>query len=316
MSQACRGINKKIVLLVCGLWLFSPPVWALDVVVSIKPLHALTAAVMGDTGTPRLLMQGVSSPHTYTLRPSDARMLAKADLIFWGGVGLETFLARPLENLANKAHKVALLNLPDLTLLPIRKGGAWEEENHDAKLQHDHKQQHDHGQMDPHVWLDPQNAKIMGFAIAQALTQADAGNGLRYQTNAATLANRLDGLDEQLKQELASVRERPYIVFHDAYHYFEHRYKLGTVGSVVVHPDRTPGMRRIQEISEKMRATGAVCLFTEPQFPHRLAETVAQSGHVRIGTLDPLGATLPEGSQHYFNLMQALARSLIDCLKP
>ncbi|MBF0190300.1 MAG: zinc ABC transporter substrate-binding protein [Magnetococcales bacterium] len=298
------------------------PVEAVEVVVSIKPLHGLVAAVMGGEGTPKLLIQGTVSEHTYALRPSDARLLSKAELMFWGGVGLEGFLARPLENLAPKAVKVALLEAAGVSRLPVRAGGVWEEEGHDHGHGHDHDpgDRAEHGETpglaDPHAWLDPRNAMAMGKAIAEALAAVDPAHAARYQANATGLIQRLEALDRQLEQDLAPVRQRPYIVFHDAYHYFEHRYALGTVGSIMVHPERPPGARRIQEIAARVAETRAVCLFTEPQYSPRLAETVAASHPVRIGVLDPLGAALKEGPELYFELMRSLSGALIQCLKP
>ncbi|MBF0272933.1 MAG: zinc ABC transporter substrate-binding protein [Magnetococcales bacterium] len=302
------------------LWGIPVPVGAVEVVVSIKPLHALVAAVMEGEGAPRLLIQGHVSEHTYALRPSDARLLSKAELIFWGGVGLEGFLVRPLENLAPKAVKVALLEASGVSRLPVRAGGAWEEEGHDHGHDHDHdhggKSEHGeaHGPTDPHAWLDPRNAMAMGKAIAGALAAVDPAHGARYQANATGLTQRLEALDRQLERDLAPVRQRPYIVFHDAYQYFEHRYALGTVGSIMVHPERPPGARRVQEIAKRIAETRAVCLFTEPQYSPRLAETVAASHPVRIGVLDPLGAAMKEGPELYFELMQGLSGALIQCL--
>ncbi len=304
------------VVIVGCLFLLPKSVLALEVVVSIKPLHSLASVVMSGVGEPKVLIQGVASPHTYTLRPSEARFLARADLVFWGGEALETFLVRALTNLAPKANKVSLLNLEGLTLLPVRSGGAWEEEEEEGHHHHSQAGDQSHLPMDTHVWLDPHNAKVIGLFMAKILAEMDPLNAAAYQANAATLSARLDQLDQQLQQELASLRNVHYVVFHDAYHYFENRYGLGTVGSVVVHPDRMPGMRRIQEIGQRIRSSGAVCLFTEPQFSVRLAETVATSSQVRLGVLDPLGADLPSGVDHYFQLLSGLSRSLVACLQP
>ncbi|MBF0428327.1 MAG: zinc ABC transporter substrate-binding protein [Magnetococcales bacterium] len=295
--------------LIGGLLLFPGRVWALEVVVSIKPLHSLAAAVMGNLGSPGLLIQGSASEHTYTLRPSDARLLAKAKVIFWGGPTLETFLVRPLENLATAANKVAILEVEGLTRLPIREGGAWEKEEEDH---HDHET---HGPMDPHMWLDPVNAGIMGKAMARVLGKVDPANAGKYSENASLLSQRLEEMDQQLRRELTPVRDRHYIVFHDAYQYFERRYGLGSSGSVMVNPDLPPSVRRIEEIGKRIVASKAVCLFTEPQFSARLAETVAAGQGIRIGVLDPLGAAMSEGPDLYFQLLRGLSKALVACLR-
>ncbi|MBF0342162.1 MAG: zinc ABC transporter substrate-binding protein [Magnetococcales bacterium] len=301
-----------------GVWLLPfQTAWALEVVVSIKPLHALVAAVMGSEGKPALLIQGNVSEHTYALRPSDARLLSRAEVVFWGGPTLEGFLVRPLENLSARAVKVSMLEAEGVRHLPARAGGAWEEESeHD----HDHGKEsagHDHehhGPEDPHVWLDPRNALAMVQVVARALAGRDPAGAERYQANAAALTQRLEALDKAIEKDLIPVRKRPYIVFHDAYQYFEHRYGLGAVGSVMVHPERPPGARRVHEIGQRIRETGAVCLFTEPQYPQRLAESVAAGQPVRLGVLDPLGAAIPEGPELYFELLRGLSRALLGCL--
>ncbi|MBF0626839.1 MAG: zinc ABC transporter substrate-binding protein [Magnetococcales bacterium] len=308
--------------LVAASWLWWMPTvgQAMEVVASIKPLHSLVAAVMGDAGAPQLLLQGNVSEHTYALRPSDARLLAKAEVIFWGGRDLEGFLVRPLDNLAPKAVKVALLAASGVTLLPLRSGGGWEEEDHG----HDHGHDHDHERqagnenrrpMDPHAWLDPRHAMAMIQAIAATLAQVDPTRAGQYQQNASAWTRRLEQLDQQLATELAPVRKQPYIVFHDAYQYFEQRYGLNAVGSVMVNPERPPGARRVQEIIGRIAQTGAVCLFTEPQYSPRLAETVTANHPVRMGVLDPLGAALPEGPELYFGLLRGLSQALAGCLR-
>ncbi|MBF0180520.1 MAG: zinc ABC transporter substrate-binding protein [Magnetococcales bacterium] len=304
-------MRGELVRWIClGVLLWMPAAaMALEVVATIPPWHSLTAGVMAGVGSPVLLIRGGGSPHTYTLRPSDARLLERADLVVWGGEGLETFLTRPLASLAKKADKLALLEVEGLTRLPVRAGGAWEEED-------DHDHGHDHAATDPHLWLDPVNVRLMAIAIAKHLSRLDPGSATRYQANAAGLSDRLEALDRELADALAPLRERPYIVFHDAYHYFEHRYGLNAVGAVVVHPDRPPGARRVGEIVRRMRESGAVCLFGEPQFPSRLIATVTENHPVRVGRLDPLGTGVPEGPEHYFQMMRNLARSFRECLAP
>ncbi|MBF0212793.1 MAG: zinc ABC transporter substrate-binding protein, partial [Magnetococcales bacterium] len=244
--------------------------------------------------------------------------------IFWGGAGLEGFLVRPLESLAARAVKVALLEVPGMTPLPLRSGGAWEEEDHDHGHDPDHDSDHDQkagssagvakAPSDPHRWLDPRQAGAMGLAIAEALSGVDPARAAAYRTNAEALSRRLEGLDRELEAELAPVRKRPYIVFHDAYQYLEHRYGLNAVGSIMVNPEHPPGAKRVREITKRIADTGAVCLFTEPQYSPRLAETVMADHPVRLGVLDPLGGAIPEGPEHYFELMRGLSRSLAHCL--
>jgi zinc transport system substrate-binding protein len=290
-----------------------------SVVASIKPVHALVAGVMQGVGDPILLVDGSGSPHGYSLRPSEAGALEDADLVFWIGEGMETFLQKPLSALSSEARVVELGSLDGLTLLPLREGGAWasHEREHDAGHESHEHEEHAavHGSSaDMHAWLDPGNAGVMVDAIAEALSRADPDNAATYARNAEALSADLSRLDEHLARRLAPVADRPYVVFHDAYHYLEHRYGLNGIGSITVSPERPPGAQRLQEIRDDLARREAACVFAEPQFEPALVETVVEGTGARTGVLDPLGASLDEGPQQYFALLDGLAEALIKCL--
>ncbi|HWR98051.1 MAG TPA: zinc ABC transporter substrate-binding protein [Candidatus Methanoperedens sp.] len=280
------------------------------VAVSLKPVHALVAGVMEGVGAPELILRGAGSPHTYSLKPSEARLLEEAQVIFWVGNVLESFLARPLAALGSRARIVELLRAPGITALPARAGGSWNERGGHENA--------DHGaetRLDGHLWLDPENAKAIARAAADALGQADPANRERYAANAARLAARIDLLDAELAATLAPARGLPYVVFHDAYRYFEQRYALRAVGSITVSPERSPGAKRVREIRGEIVRLGARCVFGEPQFPPALLATLTEETGARTGELDPLGAGLPAGPEAWFALMRALGASLAGCLR-
>ncbi len=323
-----------------------------DVVVSIQPIHSLVAGVMGDLGTPTLLVHGGASPHAYALKPSDARALDKAQIVFRVGENLETFLNHPLETLSAKATVIDLAEVDGVHTLGFREGALWEEDDHDhhghdahegdrhdgdaheadhdghdghethdhethAQEAHEHEthaHEHNHHGEDPHVWLDPANARAMVDAIAKTLIAADPAHAATYETNAAKLNGRLAALEEKIEAELLPVRGRPFIVFHDAYHYFEHRFEVEAVGAVAVNPEQQPGAARIREIRDRIAQTSAVCVFTEPQFRPRLVDTLLEGTSARAGVLDPLGADIAPGPDAYETMMQALADTLHNCL--
>lgn len=290
------------------------------VVASIKPLHSLVAGVMRGVAEPVLLVQGGASPHDYSLRPSDMRALAEADVVFWIGPDLETFMVKPLDNVKARVRSVALLDAPGMTVLPLRAGGAWEKHDHGHGRQSSERDHggHDHegvkAQRDLHVWLDPDNAIAMVRRIVIALGEVDRERQADYERNGARLIDHLHELNRQLAAELAPVRERPYVVFHDAYQYFERRFNLGAVGSVVLNPEQRPGAKRVAEIQARIRGLDVRCVFSEPQFQPALVETVLAGSAARRGVLDPLGAELAAGSEAYFQLLRGLAGSLRDCL--
>ncbi len=303
----------------------------INVVASIKPVHSLVASVMKGVGEPGLIVEGAASPHTYSLKPSQAGMLEKADLVFWVSHELEAFLEKPLETLASKAKSVELIEAHDLVKLPFREGGAFEKhgheedghEDHAAEAGHDHDHEklaesghegHDHDAFDAHVWLDPANAKVMVHAIEDALIEVDPANKEKYEANAAGLVKRLDGLTAEIAAQLEPVKGKGFIVFHDAYQYFENRFGVTAAGAITVSPEVMPGAERVAEIRARVKELGAACVFAEPQFEPKLVATVTEGTEARTGVLDPEGGSLAPGVDLYFDLLRKLSSSLRECL--
>ncbi|KAA0582240.1 zinc ABC transporter substrate-binding protein ZnuA [Azospirillum sp. B21] len=291
------------------------------VVVSIKPIHSLVASVMHGVGEPALLVRGGASPHSYTMKPSDAKALSAADLVVWVGPELESFLEKPLKANAPKATLLTLMDLKGLSLLETREGGAWEAHDHGHKGGHDHKHDHkghdhaeEHEELNSHIWLDPANARAIVKAAAEALAAKDPADAEAYRTNADRTLQQLDALDAELKAALAPVKDKPFVVFHDAYQYFEARYDLSAVGSITVSPDRRPSAKRLSAIRAKIGGLGAACVFAEPQFEPALVQTVVEGTKAKTGVLDPEGTELPEGEALYPTLLRNLAASLRGCL--
>lgn len=301
------------------------------VVVSIKPVHSLVAAVMQGVGEPSLIVEGGASPHTYSMKPSNAAALQEADVIFWVGHGLEAFLAKPLETLGRNAKRVELEGAPGLRTLPFREGGAFEAHNH-GEDGHDHAgddhddhghdhaekadEEHgdDHGGTDMHLWLDPMNAKAMAKTIAETLSASDPANAAAYAANLEVLNGRIDRLDAEIAETVAPVKDKPFVVFHDAYQYFETHYGVRVAGSITVSPETLPGAERLTEIRDKITELGATCVFAEPQFEPKLVHVVIEGTSAKSGTLDPEGGALAAGPDLYFDLMKGIATSLRACL--
>ena len=298
-----------------------PAVADIRVVASIKPVHSLVSAVMAGVGEPRLLMRGKASPHPFTMRPSDAVALQEANVVFLIDEAMETTLARAIAALAGKARVVALADAKGLIRRPLREGGAFEADPDQDKDDKDHAREeagghHDHGEFDMHVWLDPVNAWTMGRAIADTLSQADPANAAKYRANARALLPRLDALTAQISAAVAPVRGKPFVVFPDGYRYFEDRFGLNAVGSMVVSPERSPGAKRLRQLRAKIRALGVACVFAEPQFDKRIVNVVVEGTRVRPGAVDPLGAAIEDGPELYFNLLRNMAAAFRDCLSP
>ena len=327
-----------VALFLLGLCLGSPAAAETDiqVVTSIKPVHSLASAVMDGVGEPHLLMRGAGSPHEFKLRPSDAVMLEGAAVIFLIDERMEATLVRPIGTLARDARVVELTQAKGLVRRPLREGGAFEEDHdhqHDESGDHERDQDddhdHDHGDdhsqheddhdgaaFDLHVWLDPVNAWAMARMMAEALSEADPANAAVYQENVQKLLHRLDDLTEEINEQVAPVRGQRFIVFHDAYRYFEDRFGLTAMGSAVVSEERSPGVRRIRELREKVRQLGVTCVFSEPHFDQRLVTTIIEGTAIRSGTVDGLGVDVENGPELYFTMLGNLAASFSGCLAP
>lgn len=296
--------------------LLSPTLTAAPVVVtSIKPIDDLVRAVMEGVGEPIRLIPPGSSPHTYALKPSERLALDKADVLFWIGPEVETALAKASKTLRPSARIITLSTLPDIELLPARTGGDWERKRPAPKHdEHGHDEHRHGGSFDGHLWLSPANASMIVRAASSILSAADPEHAPQYAANAEKTIRRLAALDDELERKLAPVADKPFIVFHDAYQYFEHAYGLRAIGSILVSPEAMASAGRVQMMREKIKQLGAVCVFSEPQFEPKLVQTLIEGTPARSGVLDPLGAQLPPGLTGYEQLLRQLADHLTACL--
>lgn len=282
------------------------------VVASVAPVAGLAAAVMAGVGQPQLLITNNASPHTYQLRPSDAAALAQADVIFWVGEGLETALGNVLED---NPKAVELLGLPGLRLHPVRAGGVWEEEA-DEDDAHEEHHGHDHGSDDPHFWLDPLNAVAVTLAMAEKLATLDPAHAEAYRHNAHAFNESLMELDQQIAQRLKPYQDRGFVVFHDAYQYFEQRYNLRGAGSITLSPEVPPSAARLQELQQRLGRHQVVCVFAEPQFKDSLVKTLVRGTTARTGLLNVDASEFAVSAGLYPAYLQQLAQRFEDCLKP
>ncbi len=283
------------------------------VVVSIKPIHAIAAAVMQGVAEPVLLLDAGVSEHTAQLKPSQIEALTQADLIVVVGENLEAFLAKALANpdIASKTI-VELGELKDIRSLPLRSGGLWEK--------HDDGDEPDggddaHGHADPHIWMDPENARAIAAYLAAALSKSDPDNAVRNAANRDKFGATLDTLSAEISAAMVPLRDKRYIVFHDAYQYFEFRFDLTAAGSISDTSANAPSAKRLAEVRNKLRDTKAVCAFREPQFSDAAVQTLIEGTDAREGVLDPIGATLTPGKDAYSTLLANLAQGLTSCLE-
>ena len=333
---------KKIPLLISllsFLTIFSPVNAEVKVVASIKPIHSLASYLMDGIGKPDLIVDGYASPHGFALKPSHAKMIQNADIIFWVGEDIESFLEKPLKSIAKKAEKIELMEIKGITKLKFRERNIFEghddhghkEDDHDdhAKKEDDHddhghdddhkKDDHDdhgheghaHGEHDPHIWLDPMNAKVILSEMAEHLIENDPKNEAKYKSNLKKAHKDLDKLTQKVKSELN--KDFKSIVFHDAYQYFEKRFDINILGAFTVNTDVMPGAEQLAEIREVIEHDKVSCIFSEPQFNPDIIKAVAKDTNVATGVIDPLGATLDPGKDLYFDLIGNMSKSFKGC---
>ena len=307
------------------------------VVASIKPIHSLASYLMDGVSKPGLIVDGYASPHGFAMKPSHAKMLQEADLIFWVGEDLESFLEKPLKSIAKKAEKIELMEIKGLNKLKFRERNIFDghddhdghkEDGHDdhAKKEdghddHDeHKEDghdehghegHAHGEHDPHIWLDPSNAKVILKEMAEHLIEKDQKNAAVYKSNLKKGLKDLDKLTKKVKSELN--KDFKSIVFHDAYQYFEKRFDVNVLGAFTVNTDVLPGAEQLSEIREIIEHDKVSCVFSEPQFNPDIINVVAKDMNISTGVLDPLGATLNPGKDLYFDLISNMSKSFKGC---
>ncbi len=307
------------------------------VVASIKPIHSLASYLMDGVGKPDLIVDGYASPHGFAMKPSHAKMLQEADLIFWVGEDLEAFLEKPLKSIGKKAEKIELMEIKKLTKLKFRERNIFDDhgdhghdehakkddhddhdhdehakkDDHDDHDDHDGHEGHHHGEFDPHIWLDPMNAKVILNEMTEHLIENDAKNASKYKSNLKKALKDIDKLvsnvSSELNQSIAS------IVFHDAYQYFEKRFDVNILGAFTVNTDVMPGAEQLAEIREIIEHDKVACVFSEPQFNPDIIKAVARDMNIKTGVVDPLGATLDPGKDLYFDLIKNMSSSFKGC---
>ena len=321
-----------------GILLILTPLKAdINVVTSIKPLHSLTSYIMEGVGEPDLIIDGVASPHNFQIKPSHAKMLQKADLVIWVGEDLESFLPSALKSIPQNAVVFELLDQSGLKKLKFREKNIFDghddhghdehakkKDDHDdhdeeehAKKEDDHDDHghddhgHAHGEYDPHIWLDPSNAKVIVKKITNQLSKIDKENSSTYKANSKKLLKDLDNLIKEIKNQIN--KDASFVVFHDAYQYFEKRFGINVIGALTVNPDVMPGAEQLSDIRKVIEHEKAKCIFSETQFNPNIINSIASDTGVKTGVLDPLGANIDKGKSMYFQLIKDMSNSLKDC---
>ncbi|SQF93465.1 high-affinity zinc uptake system protein ZnuA [Paucimonas lemoignei] len=282
------------------------------VLTSIKPLQLIAAAVQDGVGQPEVLLPPGASPHHYALRPSDVRRVQSADLLYWIGPDMESFLPRVLKN--RTLPVVAVQSLPGMHLRHFGADSASHAENHeDDHDEHDHD--HRPGSLDAHLWLSSVNARVIAAKMAADLGKADPANAARYSANAKAFNTRLDAMDVRIKNRVAGIAGKPYFVFHEAFDYFEDAYGLKHAGVFSVAAEVQPGAQHVAAMRARLTEMGKTCVFSEPPLRPRLAETLTAGLPAKLAELDALGGNTPVNATGYELLLNKLGDDLAGCLE-
>ena len=337
-------IKKSIFIILVSFFFSFSAKAEVNVVTTIKPLHSLVSSVMKGIGEPSLIIEGTNNPHTFVFKPSHAKMIEEADIIFWIGEDLEAFMEKPLDSLAEEAQVISFMALSSIEKLKFREknifddhdGHEDEHEGHEDEDDHGHKDDdhdddhdghedeheghdddhndahaHAHGEFDAHIWLDPVNAKKMVLEIAHELSDLDPNNKVKYENNANATIKSLDELVDSNKKILS--KDISYVVFHDAYQYFEKRFGVIPAGALTLNPDVLPGAKQIADIQDIINDKGIKCIFSEPQYNPKIIETIGNDMNISTGVMDPLGAYIDAGPSMYSDLINGIANSIKDC---
>ena len=323
-----KNLKKSSIILtiLSFLTLFTSANADIKVVASIKPIHSLASYLMDGVAKPDLIVDGYASPHGFAMKPSHAKMLQNADIVFWVGEDLENFLEKPLDSIATKAEKIELMDAKGIVKLKFRERnifgdhddhddhddhGHKKKDDHDDHDDHDEHEGHHHGEFDPHIWLDPINASAILKEMTEHLIENDSKNASKYNSNLKKALKDIDKLTADVKSELnQSVAS---IVFHDAYQYFEKRFGVNILGAFTVNTDVMPGAEQLAEIREIIEHDNVACVLSEPQFNPDIIKAVAKDMNIKTGVVDPLGATLKPGKNLYFDLIRNMSASFKGC---
>ena len=306
------------------------------VISTIQPINSLVSAVIGNTGKSITIIPSEQSPHDFKLKPSDVKVLQNGNIIFYVSNHLESSITKVFKNLPKNIKLINLMEESGVNHLAIRDNDAWERHDHHGHDDHDdhdkHGKKHDdhddhdkHGKKhddhddhekedDVHVWLSPDNAIKIVQKVNKVLSLYFPENSKIYNDNTTKFIDKIRNLKMELVKELSPIKNKPYIVFHDAYQYFEKTFELNAVGSVALEGDIASSPKQISIIKDKIVKSKTSCVFQEPQFDSKLVKIVVEGTDAKIGTLDPLGVNISENKDFYLQLLTNMTKSLKECL--
>jgi zinc transport system substrate-binding protein len=289
--------------LVCLLFLGLSPAQAfaaVEVAVSIKPLQLITQTIVGDRGSVLSLMPAQSSPHHFTLSPSDRLAIESSDLIIYVGEELETEFDSVMMQLKTDKNILRLLDLANLLRLNL----AGEPVQGTLK---------GNQRFDPHIWLNTQNVLTIAEEIRDRLVDIDPEGQMAFNANYNQFAKRVISLKTQWQQRLQTSPRTSYMVFHNAFAYFEFEFGLEHVLTMVEDSEVPPGARQMLKVRQSIYDLNPSCLLLDAAANEALISTLMSKQTVTMVQIDLLGANLAEG-EGYEHLMENLVNGFSLCL--
>ena len=268
------------------------------VMTDIVPVQSLVDMVMGDIGQAGALMPPGASPHSFALRPADATALANADVVIWTGPGLSLWLTEPLATLV-------LLDTSGWQRLDVRNEPSFTAPPKPDTLT----------VTDPHAWMDPDIAAVWLGHIATTLASADPDNAAIYRDNAATAAAALRDLGAGIATRLAPLADRPFVLPHDGYRYFENRFGLHPAGAITLSGGTSPGPADLAELRDLVKAGGIDCILTDAETSQKWVDLLGEGmAEIKTARIDGLGGSYPPGADNYPTMLGQMADALVGCL--
>ena len=302
------------------------------VITDFQVTHSLVSQVMGDLGTPDLLLDRGGDPHGFQLRPTQARSLEQSDLVVWVGPEFAPWMQRAIDGVGVSGDVLTLFEVDGLHRMEFAFGHAHAHDDHghdhdghghshdDHGHDHDdhaHSQDHGHSHdgLDPHAWMNFGNVQIWLDEIAATLSALDPDNADTYADNAAAAREAVAGLRAEIAGILEPVGDAPLVMFHDAYGYLADEFGLNIAGTIALGDAAAPGAARLTEMRAQLADAGAVCIFPEVNHSSRYVDVVVEGTGVRVGEqLDPAGVMFDPGPELFATKMRKMATLIADCV--
>ncbi len=282
-------------------------------VTTLHPIGLIAAEIMGSFENITVLLPATSSPHHYQLKPSHVRALNQADLVIWVGQSLEMFMNKPIAQLKHKGSVLTLEEIPGLTLLSYRANALWPHQTHDHSS-HAHVHKDTPNNIDGHLWLSTHNAIAMASHIAKRLVKLDPVNSTDYRTNLALFTEKIEQLDKHIRKKMTPYNDTPYLVYHDAFQYFESQYALKPLGAFLTDGAQGLSAKRLRALNRIIKTNKIRCIFADRQYDPSLPKKVASQTGASLVTLDPIGVTISMENGGYMRLLETISKNMLSCL--